>query len=142
MKSIILILIAISISGIAFGAMPPETINKLNIEADEILIGEIISIHNAPSEWCASDLMPGKSKCRYFLLRVKHAIRSKGSKNEGDIVKICFVEYLTAIRGPKLVRVNIGDLVVVYANHSASEGQVLILPAAGDSVVTIESPLQ
>jgi len=139
-KIVLIPIVLLCSSSLLFGAMPPETVKRLNSEAQEVLIGEVLDIKNAPYEWCERERLPEESICKYFLLRVEHVFKSNSAKKEGGLVKVRFVEYLTPIRGPRLVRVEIGRLVIIYANQVQFDENVLIPAAAGDSVITIGLP--
>lgn len=140
MKICFTVTILLLSTSLIFAAMPPETIQSLNSQAEEVLIGEVLEINNAPDEWCRGERLPEKSLCKYFLLRVEHVVKSKNRIREGALVKVRFVEHLTPIRGPRLIKVDIGKIIIIYANQVHFDENALIPAAAGDSVITIGLP--
>jgi hypothetical protein len=135
------------ISDCAFGMLPPDSVEKENWQAQEILIGKVMEIKEAPDEWKQRTNYPGRIRPMYFVLKVEHIVKKSLDVKRGDMLKIYFVYHPPnptkeeRYEGPAPVRVEKGTLVIVYANPSQLGKDVLMPVIAGHSVFCIGMPL-
>ena len=123
-KIVILIGILIIVTPFTVVAeLPTELIEEKNSKADEVLIGTILGIYNAPRDFC---LPIGKLK--YFHLRIEKVQKTVKGLEKGDIVKVLFTDYkiesgITLI-GTTPVKVNSLEKIKIYANLTDFEDEI------------------
>jgi len=130
----------ILLPGTACAIMPPDDIAKLNLKAEVILVGEVKSTGKI--------LLPEKGKDArkgVFILNVIHVVKGYGKVTPNEEIHVIYrlppgpTKGLTAHRtGSLQVKVEKGNLVVLYLNPSAHSGFYKPL-AEGSSVVVILS---
>ena len=134
------VMVCLLLPGIACAIMPPDDTAKLNLKAELILVGEV--------KGAGKVLLPEKGRDArkgVFGLRVIHVVKGYGKVKKGEEVHVIYRPLfepknnkgLTATQtGSVQVKVNAGDLVVVYINPSHHTG--FYKPVAeGSSVVVI-----
>ena len=97
--------------------LPPEVIDKRNSKAEEVLVGTVWGIYNAPKDW----IYPHQDtdKLKYFNLKIKEIQKTTSGLKVGDIIKIVFVQYGTEAGiavGTTSVKVKIFQKIKIYAN--------------------------
>jgi len=114
---------------------PPEVIRKRNLEAELIVIGEVLEVKE-------------DNKTPNFVVRIGHVIKGPKDINKGNQIKVFFrpsphekAEIGSRIQGMDLVRVQVGSLVVVYLERSPSHPGFYRPLLEGLSVITIRKPL-
>lgn len=132
-------------TGPAQGALPPDELQKRNLNAAEILIGMVAEVAPAPSSW--RQLLPPlpAGEGAFFTLNITHVVKSSQAARQGEYVKVLFIrekpissEIGVARAGWSAVQVSPGDMVIVYANPVTQDGQNLLLPIlAGSSVIRL-----
>ncbi|MBL7196774.1 MAG: hypothetical protein ISS47_01600 [Candidatus Omnitrophica bacterium] len=120
-------------------AVPPtELIQERNLNAEEVLIGIVLDIYNAPSDWVLGTYESGKLK--YFTLGIKQVLKTTHNLKGGDIVKVVFRDFGGLMPlGPAPVRVNKRELIKIYANMITLGENVLKPAIAGHSIEHLES---
>ena len=126
-----------SVSGIATAIAPPDVIAKINLGADFIVIGKVVSKQ-------ASNTPP------HFNIKITHIIKGYKALHATDQINI-----LMSSPSPKMpkglvahsqgvlpVKVEVGSLVVVYINHSESHPDYYKPVLEGLSVITVGRPLE
>jgi hypothetical protein len=126
----------------AMALMPPKEIAKKNLEAQLILVGEVMETGKV--------LLPDKTSkgpMGLFVLKVLHVVKGFGIVSPGDQVRVIFVlppksetGIVPDIAGSLPVKVEAGNLVVVYIDPS--DHPSFYWPVAGGcSVVIIDASI-
>lgn len=123
MESKIKILLGALIAGFvlwnnsALAELPIEVIKERNSKAEEILVGTVWGIYNAPKDW----IYPHKNtdRLKYFNLRIKEVQKTTSGLKVGDIIKIVFVQYGTEAGiaiGTTPVKIKLFQKIKIYAD--------------------------
>jgi hypothetical protein len=114
---------------------PPQVIRERNLEADLIVIGEVVDVKQ-------DDETPN------FVVRIEHIIKGPKDIDRGNQIKVLFRpspsekgEIGHRVQGMDPVRVQVGSLVVVYLEQSPSHPGLYRPLLEGLSVVTIRKAL-
>ena len=126
-----------SISGITAAIAPPDVIAKMNLGADFIVIGKVVSKQ-------ASDTPP------HFNIKITHIIKGYKALHAIDQINVLMSSPPPAMpkglvahsQGVLPVKVEAGSLVVVYINHSKSHPDYYKPVLEGLSVITVGRPLE
>jgi hypothetical protein len=125
--------------GPAMGMPPLALIQKENLAAAEILIGQVEELQ-APAGTGQAGI---QARQGLFTLRVSHVVKSDSGIQAGRAVSVVFG---SGPPGPPplggaVVRVAPGDLVIVYANPAEGGGTAVLNPVRGGfSVVRLGPP--
>jgi len=114
---------------------PPEVIRERNLEADLIVIGEVVDLKQ-------DDKTPN------FVVRIEHIIKGPKDIDRGNQITVVFRpspsekgEISYHVQGMDPVRVQVGSLVVVYLEQSRSHPGFYRPLLEGLSVITIRKAL-
>ncbi|HIJ89351.1 MAG: hypothetical protein OEV89_00645 [Desulfobulbaceae bacterium] len=125
------------IPAIVFALPPPRIIAERNLEAEIIVIGEIVEIKTAG--------LPTP----HFILKTMHVIKGYGKVAVNDIVKVVCDGQAPQLDGIKAhtqgsleINASAGSLVLAYLHPSSEHAGFLTPLLRGLSVVTIGRPLQ
>jgi hypothetical protein len=141
----ILVIVCFFVTGNVFALMPPDDMEKRNLEAKLILVGEVKGTGKVllPEQGRKGSAIKG-----VFVLDVLNVVKGYGIVKPGDKVHIIFrlppepKGGLIAHRtGSAQVKVEAGNLVVVYIDDSRHRGFYRPL-AEGSSVVVISPPVK
>ena len=136
----ILVTVCFFLPGSIFALMPPDDMEKRNLEAKLILIGEV--------KGTGKVLLPEKGRKGsaikgVFVLDVLNVVKGYGIVKPGDKLHIIFRlppepkgDLVLTVSGSGPVKVNAGNFVVVYIDPSKHHGFYRPL-AEGSSVVVI-----
>jgi len=130
-----ILLIGCLIPVMAAAIAPPEVIRERNLEADLIVIGEVLDVKE-------SDKTPN------FVVRIEHIIKGPKDIDKGNQITVVFRpspsekgEIGHRVQGLEVVKVQVGSLVVVYLEQSKSHPGFYKPLLEGLSVITIRKPL-
>lgn len=118
---------------------PPQEIERINLEAPVIVIGQVIGTGKAPDE---SQDAPGRN---LFVVKVWHVVKGCGVIKIGDEVQVVYLPPPEAppglsvkVSGSLSVKVKEQDVVLVYLR--GSRPSELYEPVAGGSSVVVIAP--
>jgi len=121
--------------GTVMAIAPPRTIAETNLEAEFIAIGEVVSLN-------LTDTNP------HFTLKVTHVIKGYGAISDNEQLKILTQEKKAGVEGVAAhvqgvlpVKVQVGQLVLVYLERADLLKGFFKPKLAGSSVVVIGKPL-
>ena len=110
----------------ASALMPPEDIAARNLDAELILIGEVVEIGKILLPLHDKDTAKPKG---IFVIKTQHMIKGFGQVKPGDLVRIAYrlppevaIGLQTVIAGNPPVEVSEGDVVLVYINATKHKG--------------------
>ena len=115
-----LVVIGILISAMPWAVvaeLPPELIEEKNSKAEEVLVGTVLGIYNAPSNWVYPH--ENSERLKYFNFKIEEVQKTAKGLEKGDVIKVVFVDY-----GPESgipigttpVKVNLLEKIKIYAN--------------------------
>lgn len=115
-----LVVIGILMSAMPLGVvaeLPPELIEEKNSKAEEVLIGTVLGIYSAPSNWVYPH--ENSERLKYFNLRIEEVQKTAKGLDKGDVIKVVFVDYGPDSGipiGTTPVKVNLLEKIKIYAN--------------------------
>jgi len=126
-----------SVSGITAAIAPPDVIAKMNLGADFIVIGKVVTKQ-------ANDMPP------HFNIKIVHIIKGYEALHSTNQINILMSSpppempkgLVAHSQGVLPVKVEAGSLVVVYINRSKSHPDYYKPVLEGLSVITVGRPLE
>ena len=130
---ILVIISFIALSGSVKAASSPKDITESNSNAEEILIGIVEDIQDAPSDWRFEDARVGRLK--YFTYKVTNIVKTNHSIQEGDRIKVVYTDYYeSSVQGQPPIGIQEKEVVKIYANSTVLGEDVFEPVNAGDSI--------
>jgi len=129
------LLVACMIPAMATAIPPPHVIRERNLEADLIVVGEILGVKE-------DDKPPN------FVVSIEHVIKGPDDISKENQLTVLFRPFPTnkgeigaRIQGMTPIKVQVGSLVVLYLERSRSHPGIYNPLLEGLSVITIINPL-
>jgi hypothetical protein len=97
--------------------LPRELIEERNSRAEEVLVGTVFGIYNAPSNWVYPH--ENSERLKYFNLRIEEVQKTAKGLEKGDVIKVVFVGYGPESGipiGTTQVKVSLLEKIKIYAN--------------------------
>ena len=131
LSCLVVIGILMSAVPVVVAELPAEIFEEKNANAEEVLVGTVLGIYDAPSNWVYSHDDQGRLK--YFSLRIEEVQKTAKGLEKGDIIKVVFVDYglkSSFMVGANPIRVNLLEKIKIYANPT-DFGNNIFEPAIG-----------
>ena len=111
--------------------LPPELIEEKNRKAEEVFVGTVLGIYNAPSDWIYPH--ENSERLKYFNLEIKEIQKTTKGLEKGAVVKVVFVDYelksgSEVLIGTTPVRINSLERIKIYVNPT-DLGDTIFEPA-------------
>ena len=130
--------------------MPPEDMIKRNLEAQHIVIGEVVEKGETSFKKEEAVKNEKHSPDRFFVVRVSHIVKGDLTIKPKDRIRILcdrplktskeLPKFDAKIVGIRLIKVDIGSVVILYIDPLLDHPGYYRPLAAGASVITIGRP--
>jgi hypothetical protein len=116
---------------LAWAELPPEMVKERLSNAEEVLSGTILNIHNAPNDWAEKYFGKNvifntyKPRIKYFDLEIEKVQKTTRGFKSGDIIKIAFADYKGQLLPPgsHQLKCKKNDRVSVFLRSDLNLGQ-------------------